>query len=102
MNNKVTVIYAHPYTGSFDHAILESVTAELSAKNSEYEVIDLYQDNFDPVYSNEELRLFSSGIAVDPKVKAYQEKLKSSNALIFIFPVWWYGLPAIVKVLSTK
>lgn len=52
MNNKVTVIYAHPYTGSFDHAILESVTAELSAKNSEYEVIDLYQDNFDPVYSN--------------------------------------------------
>lgn len=97
MNNKVTVIYAHPYTGSFDHAILESVTAELSAKNSEYEVIDLYQDNFDPVYSNEELRLFSSGIAVDPKVKAYQEKLKSSNVLIFIFPVWWYGLPAIVK-----
>ena len=97
MANKVTVIYAHPYTGSFNHAILESVTAELSAQNCEYEVIDLYRDNFDPVYSNEELSMFSSGVAVDPKVKAYQKRIQASDVLIFIFPVWWYSLPAILK-----
>ncbi|MFB8734752.1 NAD(P)H-dependent oxidoreductase [Bacillus sp. SL00103] len=29
--------------------------------------------------------------------KNYQEKLNQSTELIFIFPVWWWDLPAILK-----
>lgn len=57
----------------------------------------MYKDNFNPVYSTEELRLFSKGKTPYQLVEEYQNKLKVSSELIFIFPIWWYDAPAIVK-----
>ena len=51
--SKTTIIYAHPYEKSFNHAILERVQALLDAKGQEYRLIDLYADVFNPVYTNE-------------------------------------------------
>ena len=44
-----------------------------------------------------ELALFSKGQYLDEQVKKYQEILTQSNELIFIFPIWWNNLPAILK-----
>lgn len=95
--NEVTIVYAHPYEKSFNHAILERVKGLLDDQNKKYEVLDLYADGFNPVYSKEELQLFSEGKALDPLVGAYQEKLKDASLLILIFPIWWNDVPAIVK-----
>ena len=95
--SKTTIIYAHPYEKSFNHAILERVQALLDAKGQAYQLIDLYADGFNPVFTKEELSLFAEGKALDPLVLQYQEALKESNRLIFIFPIWWAGMPAIVK-----
>ncbi|MBP2622726.1 NAD(P)H-dependent oxidoreductase [Streptococcus oricebi] len=92
-----TIIYAHPYDKSFNHAILETVTQKLKKQGQAYQVLDLYADNFNPVYKAEELALFSKGEAVDPLVQHYQKVLDKTNRLIFIFPIWWYDVPAIVK-----
>lgn len=92
-----TIIYAHPYDKSFNHAILETVTQKLKKQGQTYQVLDLYADGFNPVYKAEELALFSKGKAVDPLVQHYQEVLNKSNRLILIFPIWWYDVPAIVK-----
>lgn len=40
---KVLVVYCHPNPKSFNHAILETVTGELSSRNIEYRVADLYE-----------------------------------------------------------
>lgn len=95
--SKTTIIYAHPYEKSFNHAILERVQALLDAKGQEYRLIDLYADGFNPVYTKEELALFREGKALDPLVLQYQQALKDSKRLIFIFPIWWADMPAIVK-----
>ena len=95
--SKTTIIYAHPYEKSFNHAILERVQALLDAKGQAYQLIDLYADGFNPVFTKEELALFAEGKALDPLVLQYQEALKESNRLIFIFPIWWANMPAIVK-----
>ena len=95
--SKTTVICAHPYEKSFNHAILERVQALLDAKGQEYRLIDLYADGFNPVYTKEELALFREGKALDPLVLQYQQALKDSKRLIFIFPIWWADMPAIVK-----
>jgi len=92
-----TVIYAHPYEGSFNHAILQETQKLLAAKNEACRVIDLYAEGFNPVYSKEELALFSQGQALDPLVQKYQQMIKESRRLIFIFPIWWADMPAIVK-----
>ena len=94
---KTTIIYAHPYIRSFNHAILNKVTEALINNKEDYEVIDLYNDKFDPTYSTEELSLFSVGKTIDPLVSKYQKIIKSTDKVIFIFPVWWNDTPAIIK-----
>lgn len=93
----ITVVFAHPWHGSFNKAILDEVIKTIEQSGKEYTLLDLYKDQFNPVYNEEELAQFSKGVAVDPLVKKYQESLKQSEAIIFIFPVWWYDMPAIMK-----
>lgn len=94
---KTLIIYAHPYEKSFNHAILQETTRLLVAKNEVYEVIDLYNDEFNPAFTKAELALYREGKALDPLVLRYQDLLKGSKRIIFIFPIWWYDTPAIVK-----
>ena len=94
---KTLIIYAHPYEKSFNHAILQETIRLLDEKGKEYHVIDLYADNFNPAFSAAELALYKEGQALDPLVKDYQQHLLASERLVFIFPVWWYDTPAIVK-----
>ncbi len=91
------IIYSHPYPGSFNHAILEKAKEALAAKGKPYEVIDLCADGFDPRYSVEELALFNKGGTLDPLVTEYQEKIMNADALVFIAPVWWCDVPAVLK-----
>ena len=46
--------------------------------------------------------MFNQGKALDPLVLCYQEILKTTSRLIFIFPVWWADMPAIVKGFEDK
>ena len=100
--SKVLIVYAHPYSGSFNHAILERIQEVLTQKGQSYQLIDLYEDGFNPAYTKEELALFNKGQALDPLVIQYQEALLSCDRLIFIFPIWWADMPAIVKGFEDK
>ncbi|KRV43915.1 NAD(P)H-dependent oxidoreductase [Bacillus sp. FSL K6-0046] len=92
-----TIVYAHPWDGSYNHAILTSITEKLETKKEPFQVIDLYKDGFNPVFTAEELKHFHKGETPYSLVKDYQEKLKQSTELVFIFPVWWWDLPAMLK-----
>jgi len=94
---KYLIVYAHPYEKSFNHAILEALTKTLENKKYTYEIIDLYADKFNPAYDAVELSLFFAGKTADPLVTKYQEMIKKADHLVFVFPVWWNDLPAIVK-----
>lgn len=92
-----TIIYAHPWEGSYNHAILTSIISDLEDKKERYQVIDLYKDGFNPAYSAEELKLFNKGETPYKLVKEYQQTLSQATELLFIFPVWWFDVPAILK-----
>lgn len=92
-----TIILAHPWHGSYNKAILDRVVKEIELTGASYRLIDLNKEGFNPVLKEEELKLFSKGESIDPLVKDYQEALTSTEKLIFIFPIWWYSAPAILK-----
>jgi putative NADPH-quinone reductase len=94
---KTTIVFAHPWHGSFNKAILDTVTKKLDAKSKDYQIIDLNKDNFNPVLEEKELALYSKGTTTDKLVLTYQEVLKETSELVFIFPIWWYDIPAILK-----
>ncbi|MDH6353715.1 NAD(P)H dehydrogenase (quinone) [Dysgonomonas sp. PH5-45] len=93
----VTIILAHPWHGSFNKAILDVITKKYDIENTDYQIIDLYKDNFNPVLTEAELELYSKGEYLDPLVGKYQTIIKETDKLIFIFPIWWSTMPAILK-----
>lgn len=92
-----TIIMAHPWHGSFNKAILERIIKQLNERHKSYQVIDLNKDNFNPVLEEKDLACFSKGSSTDPMVAKYQEMLLATDELIFIFPIWWFDMPAILK-----
>jgi len=89
-----TVIFSHPWDGSFNRAILDQVMKKLDETKEKYTVIDLNKDGFNPVMTEKELSLYSQGKSIDPLVLKYQEILKNTDELILIFPVWWMSTTA--------
>lgn len=95
--SRTLIIYCHPYDKSFNHAILNVVTANLDSHKAPWKLIDLYQEHFNPTYDVEELRLFHQGKSHDPKALKYLKDLKTASSIIFITPIWWNGIPGMLK-----
>ena len=93
----ISILYAHPYDKSFNHAVLEVVKNRLDEQNKEYCIFDLYADGFNPTFEASNLRLYSKGETLDPLATKYLETLLKSDEFIMIFPIWWATMPAIVK-----
>lgn len=93
----ISILYAHPYEKSFNHAILETVKSALDSQGKEYRVFDLYADGFNPALEASSLRLYSRGETADPLAEKYLDTLTASDEFIMIFPIWWGMMPAIVK-----
>lgn len=89
-----SIILAHPYEKSFNHAIFAKVSEKLGQLNVSVHAHDLYKENFDPVLTREEL---GSDISRDRLVNLYVKELLASNLLVFIHPNWWGQPPAILK-----
>ncbi|MGO4900331.1 NAD(P)H-dependent oxidoreductase [Bacillus sp. GM2] len=93
---QTAVIYAHPNPNSFNGAILNQVIKALEDGKHSYDVIDLYKDRFDPVLLFDEKKR-RSDMKHDPETAEYRRIVKNADHLIFIYPLWWGGMPAIMK-----
>lgn len=92
----VLVIYSHPNPASFNSAILGVVKDELAKRNVPVKVKDLYAMNWDPVLSGSDLEQMAAGKVPDD-IAREQKDVSWADLLIFISPVWWYSVTAIMK-----
>ena len=92
----VLAILAHPRRDSFSGAIFDGLCAGLTAAGHTVEVGDLYGEGFDPLMRAEDYAQFES-LPMPPDVLAEQERIERADALAFVFPVWWWSLPAMLK-----
>jgi putative NADPH-quinone reductase len=109
---KVLLVYAHPEPLSFNSAMFAKASETLLAAGHEIQVSDLYQMNFratsdqanftklqNPEFFKqqiEELHATEHGyFAAD--IAAEQEKLEWCDLMIWQFPLWWFGVPGILK-----
>lgn len=91
---KASVILAHPYEQSFNHAIFNQVCDSLNTAGVEVFSHDLYKEGFNPVLTVGELGKQPSE---DPLVLQYADELMQSDLLFFIHPNWWGQPPAMMK-----
>ena len=91
------VIYAHPVEDSFQSAIHRCVSKALAEAGHEVDDCDLYAEGFQPVLTRAERKAYHD-VSADRAFAAKDiERLLACQGLVFVFPTWWYGMPAILK-----
>lgn len=91
---KTLIVTSHPSSAGFTHAIAGVIKEEREKKGAEVEIFDLYKTDLKQDFLRfENIR----ELAADPVRTAIQAKITEANEIIFIHPVWWISMPAIMK-----
>ncbi|MGD9913398.1 MAG: NAD(P)H-dependent oxidoreductase [Rhizobiaceae bacterium] len=94
---RVLLVYCHPVPDSFNAAVRDTAIEALTQRGWEVRVSDLYAENFDPVMREDERRTYNDHAPADPALAPHIDNLRWAEALLFVYPTWWYGLPAMLK-----
>ena len=100
---RVLLIHAHPNPDSFSASIRDSALAGLQRGGHMVRTISLYSDDagtpsFEARMSAAEREAYSSGDPIlDDVVREYAAHISWAEALVFVYPTWWFGLPAVLK-----
>ena len=94
---RVLLIYCHPNPESFTAALRAAAERGLAAAGHDVRVADLYGEEFDPVLRREERAAYHTAGENERPIAAEIERIKWAEALVFVYPTWWYGQPAMLK-----
>ena len=94
---RVLVIYAHPVESSFVAALHRVAVEALRRAGHEVDDCDLNAEGFDPVLSRADRLAYHDVGLNQARIGPDVARLKAADALLFVFPVWNFGFPAILK-----
>ena len=109
---RVFIVHAHHEPTSFNAALTDTARAALLEAGHEVRVSDLYAMNFDPVSDRRnfctvadgtrlkqqvEEELASAQQGFSPELQQEMDRLSWCDTLVLQFPLWWLGMPAIMK-----
>ena len=95
---RTLLVYCHPDPGSFSAALRATAEETLSARGHPLRVLDLYAEGFQPVLTREERAVYLSNPSViETSVQEHVDGLRWAEHLMFVFPIWFYGPPAMLK-----
>ena len=94
---KTLVVYVHPVEGSFTSSVRDAIIQHLPSQHHEVRLRDLYAENFDPFLSSTERALHHTSPTTRPELAQDVEDLRWCEAIVFVYPTWWSGLPAMLK-----
>lgn len=109
---KVLLVHAHPEPSSLTRHLVEIARDELIARGHEVLQSDLYAMGWKAVFDGDDFprranperlsfiaesgHAFANG-GQTADVEEEQRKIEAADAMILLFPLWWFGLPAIMK-----
>ncbi len=92
---KTLIITAHPASWGFTHKIAEAYKQTDEMTGNEVKTINLY----DPEYTQPFLKFenLKEDCGPNPTKDLIHEQIAWSDELVFVFPIWQLGMPAIMK-----
>ncbi|MBV6658938.1 MAG: NAD(P)H-dependent oxidoreductase [Devosiaceae bacterium] len=94
---RAMVVFAHPCEESFSAALHTATVESLQKGGWEVDDCDLNAEGFNPILTAQERRGYHDLDTNQDPVRGYVDRLHAAQALIFVFPVWNFGYPAILK-----
>ncbi|WP_281542572.1 NAD(P)H-dependent oxidoreductase [Maribacter aestuarii] len=93
MKNKILIIIGHPDKESFNFALAEAYKKGVEKSDAEIQEIVIRDLNFNP-----NLQFgYRKRTELEPDLLKAQESLKWANHIVWVYPVWWGSIPAIMK-----
>ena len=92
-DKQIVVINGHPSKTSFNAALTEAYVSYLVKSNVQVDLIEVGLLHFDPNLKHG----YEKRMELEPDLKEAWKKIQLADHLVWIFPVWWGGLPAITK-----
>lgn len=95
---KILTVVTHPRQDSLTFAVAKRFTEGLIEAGHETDLKDLYRSNFNPVlWEEDEPDWTSAKQSFSAEVEQEMELLNQYDGLAFIFPLWWWSMPAMMK-----
>ncbi len=94
---KALLVVAHPATNSLTHGLARTVAQEIADGGHSYEIADLTAEKFDPRYDLADRALFQGQAVASEAVRTEQKRIESADALVIIYPVYWWSMPGLLK-----
>lgn len=89
----VLIINGHPDKQSYNYALSEAYKTGAQKANAAISQIKISDLNFNP-----NLQFgYRQRTELESDLIDAIEKIKNANHLVWVFPMWWYGYPAIMK-----
>ncbi|WP_328800547.1 NAD(P)H-dependent oxidoreductase [Paenibacillus sp. LX16] len=93
MSKKILVIQGNPVAGSYGEALAQSYVKGAKAGGAEVRLLQLSELDFNPNL----LGGYRNKLPLEPDLIQAQESIKWAEHLVFVFPIWWGSLPALMK-----
>ena len=94
---KCLVVVAHPLTPSLCQTLSRAAVDALAGAGHEVQVLNLYRAGFAPALDEaERISYYQPHFARD-KVRDEVDQLEAAEAIVLVFPTWWFSFPAILK-----
>src|SRR5262245_56612434 len=94
---RVLYLYCHPRATSFHAAIRARALEGLAAAGHEVDLLDFYAEKFGPVMWEDARRDYHDVSRNQLGFEHHGARLRCANALVVQFPVWSFGMPAMLK-----
>lgn len=95
---RALVVLAHPCRDSFAHAAARSAIGGLERAGHDVDLIDLYAEGFRAAMSCDERLAYDTDRPVcDEQIREHVARMQAAQLLVFVYPTWWSGLPAVMK-----
>ena len=93
MRKRVLVILGHPSEASLCGAIANAYLKGAQAAEHEVRFLSLGKLKFDPILRDG----YNTIQALEPDLVAAQESIAWAEHIVFVYPIWWGSIPAILK-----
>jgi putative NADPH-quinone reductase len=94
---RVLMIHSHPRADSLSAALRDAAKAALESAGHTVELRDLYAEGFQPAMSAEERGRHHEVPRNLEGIEDHVASLQRAEALVLVYPTWWYGMPAMLK-----
>ena len=96
---KIFAVVCHPSQDSMTWSVFRAFEEGLESilPDVEVDVLDLHADDFQPHFTTNDHDAFNSRGDLDEDIQEYQARVDQADALVFITPIYWWSVPAMLK-----